>query len=370
MCHAAPEASTAETNSVPQQPREPQSATPEPTQSGQGLLEFFGKVLDQLSLSAWLPATMLVGVGALLAQVSTQQEFDFAEAISDLTELPLGVLLFIAFALILATMTIQAFQFEAIRTLEGYWGTSKLASLLSDVRIEAHARRQERLVDREKKARRVTFTRAREEMLDRGVERALIDILESDFWKTGTSSDVPDEKLEEARSMGWHIFAPPSTLRQVDSIRTKLKMYPERHRILPTLLGNALRSFEDQLVIADGGDVQGFILRNYDKVSPTLLVRQAQFRTRLDMYCTLVLVYGLLGFVSLPALWHFVHWHLASLAAFTLFAALAAVSYAAAISSARGYGIVLVAIDAQVTAALQQADSGVIASSESSSENA
>ena len=355
---------------MPQQPRDTQSATSEPTQSGQGLLEFLGKVLDQLSLSAWLPATMLVGVGALLAQLSTQQELDFGEAISDLTELPLSVLLFIAFALILATMITQAFQFEAIRVLEGYWGTGKLNSLLSDVRIEAHARRQARLIDCERKARRAAFSKAREEMLEKGVERILIDILESHVWKTRMPPGVSAKKLEEARSMGWHIFAPPSMLRRVDSISAKLRMYPEQHRILPTRLGNALRSFEDQLVIADGGDIQGFIIRNYDRIPPMLLARHAQFRTRLDMYCTLVLVYGLLGFVSLPALWHFGDWHLASFAAFTLFAALAATSYAAAISSARGYGTVLVAIDAQVSVALRQAGSAVIVSSEPSSENA
>jgi hypothetical protein len=40
----------------------------EPKQAD-GLSQFMGKVLDQLSLSTWLPAAMLVGSGALLIQL-------------------------------------------------------------------------------------------------------------------------------------------------------------------------------------------------------------------------------------------------------------------------------------------------------------
>jgi hypothetical protein len=313
---------------------------------------------------------MLVGVSALLAQISVQQELDFAEAVSDLTEQPLGVLLFVVFALILTTMITQAFQFEVIRILEGYWGTTRPTTWIADLCIEAHIRRRDRLADRVEQARRSAFAAAREEMLDKEIERMLIDILESDFRGQESPSSASDTRVKEARSMGWHVFAPPSMLRRVDSAKIKLDMYPERYRLLPTLLGNTLRSFEDELTIADGGDLQGFIMRNYDKISPTLLARQAQFRTRLDMYCTLVLVYGLLGLASLPAFWRFAHLHLASFLAFALFSVLAVVSYAAAISSACGYGSTLAAIDTQVTTVLRQAGSSVTVPSKPSSENA
>jgi hypothetical protein len=53
-----------QTVSVPEQTSIGQSGNAG-AQPGPGISEFIGKVLDQLSLSAWLPAVMLVGAGAL-----------------------------------------------------------------------------------------------------------------------------------------------------------------------------------------------------------------------------------------------------------------------------------------------------------------
>src|ERR1039457_6407172 len=83
-------------------------------QSGPGISEFIGKVLDQLSLSAWLPAAMLVGVGALLIVMHGQGQLNPAAAIMGLTKAPLGILVVLLFSLVLTTMIAQAFGFEAI----------------------------------------------------------------------------------------------------------------------------------------------------------------------------------------------------------------------------------------------------------------
>lgn len=321
---------------------------------GPGLLEFFGKVLDQLSLSAWLPAVMLVGVVSLLTQVHGQQTLDVGAALRKLAEQPLGILLVIAFALILTTMITQAFAFESIRILEGYWGPSWLASAIGSRRIRTHARRKRALDATIRSAEKAAFLHARERMLDDGVERILIDILEARFRPSANQSlsAYPEAKVREARSMGWRSSAPPASLRRVEAAERRWKLYPDDHRLLPTVLGNTLRSFEDDIKRADKGDLQGFIMRNYTRISPALLLRQTQFRTRLDMYCTLVVVFVALSISTVAALWKFSPWHLPAWVGLIAFLALAALSYKAAITSARGYGSVLRAIASEVSSAV------------------
>ena len=96
----------------------------EKTGPSEGIPAFLGRVLNQLSLSAWLPAAMLVGSLAVLLQLRTQQNRNLVEAATGLVNRPLGLLILLLFALILATMVTQAFEFEVIRLLEGYWVTA------------------------------------------------------------------------------------------------------------------------------------------------------------------------------------------------------------------------------------------------------
>jgi VIT1/CCC1 family predicted Fe2+/Mn2+ transporter len=71
--------------------------------------------------------------------------------------------------------------------------------------------------------------------------------------------------------------------------------YPPREaRILPTRLGNVLRGAEDRLRNSNG-DLAGFVLRNRGRVSARIQQQHDQFRARLDMYCTLVLVCSLIA---------------------------------------------------------------------------
>ena len=121
---------------------------------------------------------------------------------------------------------------------------------------------------------------------------------------------------------------------------------------MPTRLGNILRRAEDQLRNA-GGDIEGFVMRNRHQVPSRVLIHHDQFRTRLDMYCTLVFVAAVLAISSIPALWAL---PTADRIAVALgFAIMAQASYGAAISSARGYSTVLRQIDAAISAARPQA---------------
>src|SRR3954447_25429663 len=86
-----------------------------------GLSQFGARVLGQLSLSAWLPAAVLTVVGALVVQFAAQGAIQLGDAIEALTRDKWTVVLLIIPVLVVSTLVTQAFSFEAIRTLEGYW---------------------------------------------------------------------------------------------------------------------------------------------------------------------------------------------------------------------------------------------------------
>jgi hypothetical protein len=85
-----------------------------------GLSQVLGKVLQQLSVSAWVPAAMLVGNVAVLLQLRVDGSYNIAGAVKELAGKPLGTIIILAFALILATVVTQAFEFEVIRFLGAY----------------------------------------------------------------------------------------------------------------------------------------------------------------------------------------------------------------------------------------------------------
>jgi hypothetical protein len=333
-----------------ERPAASQSGAPEPAQTTPGISELIGRVLDQLQVSAWLPAVMLVGIGALLVQVHSQQHLDVGAAVVNLTKQPLGILIVLLFALILATMITQAFGFGAIRFLEGYWGTSRLAIAVAKIRIAAHVKRRAKLESTRLQLSEDAFDKARKQMLREKVKREVIDILEDIVYRRSLD-DYTADKRRKATRRGWRRSADPADLRKLDTINKRRKSYPEPHRILPTRLGNTLRAIEDNLTEADRDNIQGFVMRHYDKIHPRLLTRHTEHRTRLDMYCTLVFVFALLVPADIILLWKFGPWHSPALGGALLLVLLAYVSYRAALASADGYGTALLEINAQVKAA-------------------
>ena len=304
-----------------------------------GLSAFVSRVLDQLSLSSWLPASMLVGSGAVLLRVRAQERVDVGAAVTELTAQPLGILVVLLFALVIAAMVTQAFAFEVIRLLEGYWGHSRPGHLLTWAATSRHVRRLERLRRRHDELRVRVFSTARGRMLQDGRPRELVDVLEAHVLGQPVPTAL-QARVDEALGMGWRPSVPPHQLARLDDLAADITDYPEDHRVLPTRLGNVLRAAEDVLP-DDGGDMEGHVLRTYDAAPPALREQHDQFRNRLDMYCTLVFVCTVLAAVGAASLGTGRPGVGPAGAAAGGFLVLAAVSYAAAVSSARGFGTVL-----------------------------
>jgi hypothetical protein len=314
----------------------------EEAKAPEGLSQFISKVLDQLSLTAWLPSAMLVGITALLLQLHKQGNLDIAGAIQDLVKKPLGITIVLLFALIVTAMIVQAFSFEAIRLLEGYWGRTSTTYFFLRLRVKRHRKRRQRLLDRALELEKAAFESARPVLISSGIDREHIEILEDAVYRVPSRSRRPHttEQTTAARATGWRSRSSPALLAALERTYAAARDYPEEHRLLPTKLGNALRASEDSLS-KDYGDLEGFIMRRYESIPARLMIQHDQFRNRLEMYCTLVLVFGLLAAGSPALLAESSRTYLAPAGGCALFLFLGMVSYAAAIASARGYGTVL-----------------------------
>ena len=255
----------------------------------------------------------------------------------------MGTLIILAFSLLLATIITQAFEFEIMRLLEGYLdSTHRLIQAGMAFRIRRHEGKRGRLDSTRRQAEQAAFMQARGDMLSRpgAYQRAVLDLIEDDIFQRpqrGVPTAAVARMIDE---IDWREHLPADTLYRLDCINARLDSYPESNRLLPTRLGNVLRAAEDKLPLEDDEDLEGFVIRYYDQLSPSLKEEHKDYRTRLDMYCCLVLIFvalvplGLALLIDVTPAW--------GVALFVgAYGIMAYVSYEAAIASARGYGEVL-----------------------------
>jgi hypothetical protein len=312
------------------------------TDTLEGLSAFVARVLDQLSISAWLPSAFLTVAGAFLLQFRAQRSLNLAMAAADLTKHPPTVLILAVPVLVSTALVTQAFSFEAIRILEGYWRPG-VASPVRYLMIRWHVHRKSSLQARRLKAREKAFSHARPRLLKGGMPHELVNALEAKSLGTQLPPLTPEQEVR-FQKMNWRSMCNAWELARIDHLLTAERYYPENSRILPTRLGNLMRATEDKLRHA-GQDLEGYALRQSGLVSDRVQQQHDQFRARLDMYCILVFVSGLLAVLT-PALllgrsiniW-------AILAVAAGFALVGFSSYQAAIASAKGYCVALKEMD-------------------------
>lgn len=147
--------------------------------SPDGLSAFVARVLDQLTLTAWLPAGFLTASVAILLQFRADKSTNVLKAIRALTIDPVRVLVLIIPLLVLATVVTQAFSFEAIRTLEGYWRRRGPASIFRTLMIRRQVHRKKSIAKRRLKAAEKAFSSAEPHMLRDGVPLPVINAMKA-----------------------------------------------------------------------------------------------------------------------------------------------------------------------------------------------
>lgn len=307
-----------------------------------GISGFIARVLEQLSLSSWLPAIVFVGNAALLFALHGKKNLDIVGAVKDLIELNWGILVVLLFALVITAVITQAFEFETIRLMEGYVDT-RSGALVRPVlhRIRRHQTKRAQL--------EASIARARQTAIANAHRRAMDDELatEEDLRSLEIyeylifNRSIPDQLMPyvaAASDFQWTERADAVDLYVLDALEARFNSYPAAHRVLPTRLGNVLRAAEDTVLLVDGEDLEGFILRHNDLLPATIRSEHAEYRSRLEMYCGLALIFVALAGLAGGTLWGYTDewgWRVLTPA---VYLALTWVSYQAAIASASGYG--------------------------------
>lgn len=309
-----------------------------------GLSAFVARVLDQLSLSAWFPAALFTVSLAILLQFRRQGSDNLPHAVRVLTADPVRVLVLVIPLLVIATVVTQAFSFEAIRTLEGYWHRRGFASFARTLMIRKQVRRRNSIAKRLRKAYEKAFAAAKRRMVDQHIPDHIITALQAQVLKNIDMPTLTDTESSEFIRTDWRSWCDPWLLARIDHLLNDADAYPVTSRTLPTKLGNLIRATEDQLQNT-GDDVQGFALRRYSTAPPLVQMQHNQFRNRLEMYCVLVFVsLSLSALTPVTLLGHGISATVIALVSGS-FAALCGASYLAALASAGGYCAALKVMD-------------------------
>jgi hypothetical protein len=312
--------------------------------SQKSLSDLLARILDQLSISAWLPAAVLVATLLLLGNLHAADN-RLAGAFERIGDIGLPSIILLVGAVVITTVVTQAFEFEAIRLLEGYWGAGPVATALGGVLCRYQLARRNRIERGRIRLERKTFPGVRQAMLARDVPRSVVAVVEAEWLEKPIDADAAD--VEEAGRIFWMDHAQPHQRRRYDALVDAFSEFPPEQLTLPTRLGNTLRSYEASLLQdRDGPPLEAFVIEIYDELPTTLQEAHDQYRGRLDLYCSLVIVFVSVGIAAIPILASARPgdgFEAPAIAAGS--AAVAAwLSYRAAIASARKYGLVLMSI--------------------------
>jgi hypothetical protein len=325
-------------------PKKTLGEPPAPTEP-ENFSAFGTRVLNQLSLSAWLPGAFFIVCAALLAWFRVNGGITLSGIGSYVNRNWVPILVLALPALVTTTLLTQAFAFEAIRALEGYWRRRGPASWWRSFCIWWQLRRRKFLFNRFQTAEAKAFCRARPALLKGRRDALVLLALEAKVAGVAPPTGISEEQLAEADDINWWDYCKPWDSAKLLHLSLDLGEFPTDSHIMPTKLGNILRTAEDDLRNTDG-ELQGFVMSHRHLVPPRVLAHHDQFRTRLDMYCTLVFVAATLAIASIPALWALPLLDRIVVLLALLMASIA--SYGAALSSARGYGTALREVDRSV----------------------
>jgi len=356
--------------------------------SSKSMSELLARILEQLAISAWLPAAALtlitmfvLELGAVLGGSVRSAHSDRlpsgpGEALSQTFEVlgrtSIGALLLLLIVIVVLTMLTQAFSFEWIRLLEGYWGVSRPMERLAQARSRRWRNSRKRLERRYEALTKRAWSAAKPRIAKlEGFTPDMVAALGAQVRGKLPKRLVTPEQQDIIDDTAWLDYAPGDLLRRRVNLDKKLADFPRGKHTLPTRLGNVLRHFEDE---TNFGRVETMIDEVFDSLPASLRVSHDEQRSRLDLYCSMQIALVAGGLIAILRFgWH--HRCYSAAAIGVVFVGIW-IFYRAAVASARYYGSLLVTIaqfvrrrdedDAKALAA----SSGAGPASESTSETA
>lgn len=338
-----------------------------------GLSEFLAKVLDQLSLSSWLPSAALVIGGSYL--LALRNELDspsctshscgwvntLGDAGSRLAQMSAGGAVVIVAVVVVVNMLTQAFTFEAIRFLEGYWGANTIMRGIARHGSGRHREKRNHLEGElailRQRARDQAFAAIRAQnsaakdqgkqpLLSPGQMEALLASIEN----RESTAQLSEDEYQAAIDFDWKAYRDPQLALEEAVLEARNAAYPSTGWVMPTRLGNILRRHEQEMGV---DHVEPYVQDHFDTLPVSLQSAHDEERTRLDLYATLVFLLPVVGVAAAVVL--LPHWWWV-LAAEGLMTGLTVLAYRAAIASARAYGSVLVSIAGAIKKATSEGD--------------
>jgi hypothetical protein len=262
---------------------------------------------NRFSLVNLLPATLVTVLVVGLIR-SGAYSFSSRPKLSD--AIPMGnsaitTSVALAFGIFLIAVVLQPFQVAIVRLLEGYWTERGVAGAVGNLLVQYHLR--------------VKAT-AEHDASVRGVVPP----------KTSSLADLADYEVRRH-----------AVIARANRAEARMRSYPdEDHRVLPTALGNILRSGEDAAGIRYGLDAMTVYPRLYPYISGRLDAAMSQQLDVIDSTSAICVAFGIATISGTPLVLRWDGWSLVPLGLLivTFFA------YAATKAAARDHGVLLATI--------------------------
>lgn len=261
------------------------------SKSPASLTEFLAKILNQLSLSSWLPGMMATLTALLLGTFLQQGNTDVTQAVLALTSNILATLVALTFGVVAVATLTQAFELQFIRILKGQWEWGYAGRRIGDIFISYHQKRRSKIQQKLNELESTSFFALALDRLQldgrlteeeaRQVKRARAGGLE----RTANT-----EHYHVVAETGWRDALTPSEYQELEHLYRRLSQYPElESRIMPTLLGNVLRTFWNR-VPEYTGPADTVVLDVYESANVKQIEQERRERSMIDLYATLCIV--------------------------------------------------------------------------------
>ena len=323
--------------------------------AAEGLSQLIARILKQLAISAWLPAAALVlllafvvHLGQVLDKAKTRPDwFDaVTTALQSMGNMTAGSFFLMLAGVIVLTMLTQAFTFDAIRVLEGYWGAFLFLEPVAGLMSAYHRWRLGGLERRLQKVTEKAWDVAepmiyREIAHTRELTTEMVQALAHRVTGQGDDVNLTDDEDAVIDRYDWSAHSRGELLRRKINLEKRLNDYPIALHMRPTRLGNVLRRWEDETGVLP---VESLVDDRYGQLPFSLRVAHDEQRGQLDLYCSMTFVWLVVGATAFARFRGFddyepYAWWLLGISLFGAW-----FTYRAAIASARYYGSLLVTI--------------------------
>lgn len=275
------------------------------------------KILSQLSLSAWLPAAALVLIVAFILELGANLKPRDGEVttatggkgaahsgaaevlsrtVSSIGHTSFAAIMLLVVIIVVATMITQAFSFEAIRFLEGYWGLNRRIDRLTGWLCSRQQKRLTTLSAQHTTLKKAAWKQARAGARKSNLSKPMIAHLTQIILGTYAKLSLTEDEKAKLADFDWQSHVGVDTLRALRNVEKRLADYPrELSYVMATRLGNVLRRHE---VETGEKDIETFVERVFHRLPFDMRLSHDEQRARLDLYCSMVFVLWLSAVVA------------------------------------------------------------------------